>query len=273
MIYLRNFSNLSSRGESMPSPFPGMDPYLEGSEWASVHTELSSEIARQLAPKLRPKYIVRTTRRFVTEMPEDVGIVAGDVYPDVSIFDAAHRGAVGESAVAVVQPPLQIATVIPARVPHVTIEIRDVANRQLVTAIEVLSPTNKRGEGYREYLGRRWRFLLSMAHLVEIDLLRTGRRVPMREPLPPAPYFVFLSRAERRPIVEIWPIQLNMRLPVISVPLLADDPDVVLDLQLALDTVYDALNYDLSVDYTRPPEVPLQGEAAAWAVEHPPAWS
>ncbi len=59
----------------MQSPVPGMDPYLEGSEWISVHTEISSEIARQLAPKLRPKYIVRTTRRFVTQVPEDIGIV------------------------------------------------------------------------------------------------------------------------------------------------------------------------------------------------------
>jgi len=40
----------------MPSPFPGIDPYLEGSEWTSVPAELSSEIARQLSPKLRPKY-------------------------------------------------------------------------------------------------------------------------------------------------------------------------------------------------------------------------
>lgn len=251
----------------MPSPFPGMDPYLEGSEWTSVHTELSSEIARQLAPKLRPKYIVRTTRRFVTEMPEDVSILAGDIYPDVSVFEIAYPGGMGESGVAIAQPPLQLATVIPARVPHVTIEIRDVANRELVTAIEVLSATNKRGEGYREYLDKRRRLLLSTAHLMEIDLLRTGRRVPMQKPLPRAPYFVFLSRAERRPIVEVWPIQLNMRLPVVPVPLLAGDPDVALDLQLALNTVYDALNYDLSVDYTRPPEVPLEGEAAAWAAE------
>lgn len=251
----------------MPSPFPGMDPYLEGSEWTSVHTELSSEIARQLAPKLRPKYIVRTTRRFVTEMPEDVAITAGDIYPDVSVFDTARLGAAGESAVAVAPAPIELLTVVPARVPHVTIEIRDVANRQLVTAIEVLSPTNKRGEGYQEYLDKRRRLLYSTAHLMEIDLLRTGRRVPMQEPLPLAPYFVFLSRAERRPIVEVWPIQLDMRLPVVPVPLLAGDPDVALDLQLALDTIYDALNYDLSVDYTRPPEVPLEGEAAAWVAK------
>ena len=58
-----------------------------------------------------------------------------------------------------------------------------------------------------------------------------------------------------------------MRLPVIPVPLLADDPDVTLDVQLALNTIYDALNYDLSVDYTRPADVPLGGDAAGWAVE------
>jgi hypothetical protein len=252
----------------MPSPFPGMDPYLEGSEWTSVHIELSSEIARQLAPKVRPKYIVRTARRFVTEIPEDVVIATGDIYPDVGVSEATEQALTQEGAVAVAPAPLELATVMPARVPHVTVEIRDVANRELVTAIEVLSPTNKRGEGYQEYLDKRRRLLYSTAHLLEIDLLRQGQRVPMQQPLPPAPYFVFLSRAERRPIVEVWPIQLKMRLPVVPVPLLAEDPDVDLDLQLALNTVYDALNYDLSVDYTRPPEVPLEEEAARWAVEH-----
>jgi hypothetical protein len=155
----------------------------------------------------------------------------------------------------------------PIRVPQVSIEIRDVARRELVTAIEILSPTNKRGEGYREYLDKRQRILLSAAHLVEIDLLRSGQRVPMQQSLPPAPYFVFVGRAERRPIVDVWPIQLADRLPQIPIPLLADDPDVTLDLQQALDTIYDALSYDLSVDYARPPDVPLEGVAAEWSQE------
>src|ERR687885_2666668 len=159
----------------MPSPFPGMDPYLEGSEWVSMHVELSSEIARQLAPQLRPKYVVRMTRQCMTEVLDDLAITAADIYPD-------------------------------KRVPQVSIEIRDVAHRDLVTAIEVLSPTNKRGEGYQEYLDKRGHLLLSPAHLIEIDLLRSDRRVPMQEPLPPAPYFVFVSRAERRPMVEVWPV-------------------------------------------------------------------
>ena len=55
----------------MPSPFPGMDPYLEGSPWMSFHSQLCAEIARQLTPKLRPRYLARLTERFVTDAPED----------------------------------------------------------------------------------------------------------------------------------------------------------------------------------------------------------
>ncbi len=87
----------------------------------------------------------------------------------------------------------------------------------------------------------------------------------MQKPLPSAPYFVFLSRAERRPIIETWPIQFEMRLPAIPVPLLAGDGDATLDLQAAFDTIYDTLNYDLEIDYTRLPEPSLNDETAAWA--------
>lgn len=117
--------------------------------------------------------------------------------------------------------------------PHFTVEIRDRANRQLVTAIEVLSPTNKRSEGYAEYLAKRRRLMVSSVHLLEIDLLRLGQRVPMRQPLPSAPYFVFLSRAPDRPIIEVWPVSLAEPLPVVPVPLLPGDADVPLDLQQA----------------------------------------
>ncbi|MFQ5594922.1 MAG: DUF4058 family protein [Anaerolineae bacterium] len=250
----------------MPSPFPGMDPYLEGSLWTSVHFSFSAEIARQLAPKLRPRYLVLPAERFVMEIPEGVAVTTADIYPDVGVADAGPPPS-GSSGTAVASAPLRLATMIPSPVPHVTIEIRDTANRKLVTAIEVLSPTNKRGNGREEYVAKRQRILLSTAHLMEIDLLRTGQRVPMEQPLPDVPYFVFLSRAESRPLTEVWPIALDEPLPVVPLPLLAGDPDVPLDLQLAFTTVYDELGYDLAVDYMRPPEVPLQGQAAAWAQE------
>ena len=250
----------------MPSPFPGMDPYLEGSSWMEVHTQLSSEIARQLAPKLRPKYRAVATRRFVMDPPEGVDIEAADLIPDVSVSESGAAVYAGREA-GIAAAPLRLATVIAAPIPHITIEVRDVAERRLVTAIEVLSPSNKRGRSRDEYLQKRQRLLRSLSHLMEIDLLRSGRRVPMARPLPPAPYFVFLSRAECRPITEVWPIALDQPLPTVPVPLLEGDADVPLDLQLALASVYDVYGFDLDVDYRKPPEVTLGPEAMAWAEE------
>jgi hypothetical protein len=147
------------------------------------------------------------------------------------------------------------------------VEIRDVAQRRLVTAIELLSPTNKRGDGHAEYLTRRLQFLHSPAHLVEIDLLQQGRRVPMRDPLPAVPYFVFVSRAELRPLLDVWPIRLQDPLPVVKVPLLPDDDDVNLDLQAAFTNIYDLLGYDLAVNCAQPPEVRLPPDETAFVEE------
>ncbi len=256
----------------MPSPFPGMDPYLEGSEWSSVHHDLSSEIARQLAPRISPKYIVRSVRRFVIETHDAVSITTRDISPDVGVLEEEPQAAGQPTATATLQAPLRLPTVIPVQVPQVTVEIRDVAQRHLVTAIEVLSMSNKQGDGYREYLDKRGRLLHSTAHLLELDLLRSGKRIPMEAPLPGTPYFIFLSRAGQRPMLDVWPIALAMRLPVVPVPLLPGDADVLLDVQAALESVYDTLRYDLSLDYTRPPDVPLQGSDAAWAAEHLAQW-
>jgi hypothetical protein len=243
-----------------------MDPYLEGSLWMSVHTQLSAEIARQLAPKLRPRYLALTTERFVLDVPESVAVTTASIYPDVGVTETKPGSRVPAEA-GVATAPLHLATVMPSPVPHVTVEIRDAANRQLVTAIEVLSPTNKRGEGRNEYLAKRHRLLLSTAHLVEIDLLREGQRVPMQQPLPSVPYFIFVGRAESRPFTDIWPVALDQPLPQVPIPLLPGDPDVWLDLQRALTNVYDLLGYDLAVDYGRPPEPPLPPEQATWAEE------
>ncbi|GIK57303.1 MAG: DUF4058 family protein [Chloroflexi bacterium] len=248
----------------MPSPFPGMDPYLEGSEWQSFHAELSAEGARQLGPKLRPNYIARTVRRFVMDMPDEIGVVVSrqTIIPDTGVYTAREPQV---AYTAVLPPLLKMATIMPEKVPVYSIEIRDVANRQLATAIQIVSPTNKRGEGYREYVEKRNRILGSATHLLEIDLLRQGRRVPMQQPLPEAPYFIFLSRAEQRPLTDVWPIQLTTPLPAVPVPLLPGDEDVTLDLQQAFTAVYDDFGYDLSVDYTQPPEIPLAEETAVWA--------
>jgi hypothetical protein len=138
-------------------------------------------------------------------------------------------------------------------------------NEPLLHQETYAQPTSKRGDGRQEYLAKRCRILLSPAHLLEIDLLRQGQRVPMQKPLPAALYFIFLSRAERRPITEIWPISLKEPLPVVPIPLLPGDQDGALDMQQVFTTTYDLLGYDLALDYTQPPEIPLTKEDVAWA--------
>jgi hypothetical protein len=248
----------------MPSPFPGMDPYIEAEAWTSFHSSLATAIAYQLVPKLRPRYLAFPVERFVLDDPDDVSIETREIYPDVSAVDGG-KAAPPRIATATINPPLKLETVVSRRTPHFSVEIRDAKNRRLVSAIEILSPTNKRGRGRREYLVKRRRIFSSSVHLLEIDLLRRGKRVPMRQPLPAAPYFVLVSRASSRPILDVWPIAFSDRLPTVPVPLLPGDADVELDLQAAFTEVFDRGGYDLAFDYSKPPESPLPTDAEVWA--------
>ena len=252
-------------GLDMPNPFPGMDPYLEGDLWTSVHIDLCAEIARQLAPKLRPKYVVLSTRRVILAPPDETEQGREHRFPDVGVLTAGPPST--SPPAAVVTAPLILPADFPEPIPHVSLEIRDVARRRLVTCIEVLSPTNKSGPGREEYAGKRFQILSSSAHLLEIDLLRPGTRFATAKPLPAAPYFVFLSRAERRKDVEVWPILLESALPEVAVPLLSGDKDIFLNLQQALTTIYDILGYYELIDYLQPPPGPISAAESAWVDE------
>lgn len=252
----------------MPSPFPGMDPYLEGSLWTSVHTTLAVEIVRALNPRLVPRYYASASRRMVKEMPAETDVVIGDVYPDVALLggDPEGRGRPrSSSGSAAVSAPLHMMSIVPSLIPHVSVEIRDVENRRLVTAIEILSPTNKKpGRGFKEYSRRREQILLGAVHLMEIDLLHQGRRIPLRGPFPPVPYFVFLTRSWDFPITATWPIALDQPLPVVPVPLREEEEAVELDLGRALNRVYDDCSFRHVIDYAKPPEIRLPPDEAAW---------
>ena len=136
-----------------------------------------------------------------------------------------------------------------------------------MTVIEILSPVNKRPshEAYLAYQRKRRDLLRSEVHLLEIDLLRGGERPQLERPVPAAPYYVILSRAQRRPTVEVWPIQLADCLPVLPVPLLEPDPDVPLDLGGAVARVYERGAYASQIDYRQQPPPPVYCKAdAGW---------
>jgi hypothetical protein len=149
-----------------------------------------------------------------------------------------------------------------------SVEIRDVAQRRLVTIIEILSPVNKRGEGMRDYAERCMELLRTRTHLLELDLLRQGTRIQLLGEPPPAPYYVYLSRWQRRPFTQIWPISLREPLPIVPVPLLPPDPDVPLDLQAVVKACFDLVGYERLLDYTgSPPPPDLDDDDAAWVAE------
>jgi hypothetical protein len=246
-----------------------MDPYLEGELWTTVHSQLAAEIAPQLAPKIAPRFVARTEKRFVIAGADDLEEAEISIYTDVGVRTAKPGHKVrGTGSQAILEPPLVMTTLMEEKAPHYWVEIRDAKRRMLVTAIEILSPFNKRGRGRLEYLQKRDALLSSTAHLIEIDLLRKGRRLPMRQKLPDVEYFVFLSRAGQRPLTGTWPVRLQDPLPEVPVPLLKGDPDVFLDLQLTLHNVYDFLRYDLEIDYRQPPDVPFTRAQAARAAAY-----
>ena len=266
----------------MPSPFPGMDPYLEGEMWQEFHDRLANQISVQLMPLLAPKYVALLAKRYVLDRPllgifdlpterifyPDVHIAAHPKVQPAPVLSAVEGVTPSGAGVVVTEPAVELASPVSEEVPLLSVEIRDVAQRRLVTLLEILSPVNKRGEGAREYAERRMELLQTRTHLLEIDLSRQGWRIPLRGELPPAPYYVYLSRMPRRPFTQIWPISLREPLPTVPVPLLPPDPDVPLDLQAAVRACFDLVGYERLLDYSGPPPPPeLDEEDATWVAE------
>lgn len=244
------------------NPFPGMNPYLEGYLWPDVHHRLAATISELLAPQIAPKYVARVDLYTVddTSPEEDVGIL----YPDVEVLRRkkipVQERLASDSDVAVATP---VTTTIPAvtsvevRIP--VIEIRDRDKNQLITAIEIISPVNKRKPGLEPYRGKRVNLHEAGVHLLEIDLLRRGAR-PFAHPyLPKSHYIVTLVRAGSWR-TEVWAMDVREPLPVLPVPLKNPDPDVTFDLGKALRIIFERNLYYLSIDYQQEPPPPAFSE-------------
>ena len=260
----------TERRRIMPSPFPGMDPYLEGHLWPDVHHSLASQIRDQLAPAVRPRYVARIEVQVTTD--ETPASEIGIMYPDVEIFRVRPQPeppSLPPGGVLVAEAPTVTPATLSVPVAHfevrvATVEIRDAAQNQLVTSIEILSPVNKREPGLSRYREKYHRLRDAGVHLLEIDLLRRGQRPLSCARIPDSAYRVTLLRAHAAR-ADVWVLD---PLPVLPVPLHAPENDVALELGLALRTIYERAAYDLSINYAEaPPPPPLTPEEEAWRRE------
>jgi hypothetical protein len=247
---------------AMPSPFPGMDPYLEREVvWHDFHERFIPAAAACLARQVLPRYIILIDENvYLHDLPAEERRLLG--HPDLSV--AKRPAATHGVAAGVLDAPVQVL------MPEQDVEreaflgVRDRVSQELVTVVELLSPTNKLpGKNREKYLAKRSGILNSQVHLVEIDLLRGGPPLPARN-RPDCDFSVLVSRAEQRPQADFWPIGLRERLPMVPVPLRLGDGDARLDLRAVLDRVYDESGYQFFL-YQHEPDPPLAGDAAAWA--------
>jgi hypothetical protein len=250
----------------MPSPFPGMNPYLEHPDvWHDFHQAFITAIRNSLIPQIRPEFIAKIDDHvYIHELAADERVFLGR--PDVSVM---HSGS-GASAATATEARALVAPAFGHITPGVDtihepfIEIRDRETREVITVIELLSPTNKTpGSDREQYIGKRKAILASNVHLVEIDLLRGGPRMPVGD-LPASDYVVMVSRSYDRPRVELWPFALRDPLPLVPVPLRLGRRDATLDLGRLLREQFEAAGYEDYV-YRATPQPPLAEGDAAWA--------
>lgn len=218
----------------MPSPFPGMDPYLESPAfWPDFHRTFLVYLCDAILALLPDGYDVRIHERTATEEPEPVAIG--------HMVRGPHR----ERFAKIVQGP----------------------DRALVTVLELLSPSNKVGAGAAAYRANRQGLLLEGINLVEIDLLLRGRRLPPSRPLPPGDYYALILRSGRRPDCEVYAWTIRQPLPTLPIPLRAPGPDIPIELGAAFATAYERARYAKSLAYGEPAPAPVRDEDRDWVRE------
>ena len=218
----------------MPSPFPGMDPYLEEAKlWAPFQHQVLACLYQILLPGLVDRYRARVgTRTYTSEM---------------ALFTSIIREEHAEEF----------------------IEVRNRTDGRLVTLVEVVSPANKTtAAGRAAYLEKRRDSVGQRAGIVEIDLVMQGKPTLSysRDGLPDYDFAVTVTRATAPDRYEIYTSTLPKRLPKFKVPLAPDDRDAMLDLQAAFARAYDLGNFGSQIDYKAapPPDVPLSDANAAF---------
>jgi Protein of unknown function (DUF4058) len=259
----------------MAGPFPGMDPYLElQTAWPDFHNRLIAEICNELGKSLPDSYVARVDERI--EIASSALEPPTSFRPDVLVgrFEPGPTSAeIGSatSRMAMLEPTLvEILDRDPVELRVTWVEIRALPELDLVTAIEVLSPINKAGQGRQAYLEKRDKLHASRVNLVEIDLLLGGAPLPMKRRIEPGAYYAIVARGARLPVAEVYRWSVRDPLPLIPIPLREPDADLLIDLAVLVTRVYDLGRYARTLRHGAPPPetTSLTPEDSAWIESH-----
>ena len=247
----------------MPFPLPGMDPYLDNPElWSAVHNRLIVAIADDLVEYLSEKYRVEIEKRTYFSSDEESLLVG---IPDVAVVTGQAAEPQPQTVTRSLVKPESVRVPMAEEVHERYLEIREVSTGTVVTTLELLSPKNKcPGEGRIAYMRKRNRVLASATHLVEIDLLRGGKPLPM-DAAHLGDYRILICRGDRRPTGELYAFSLRQAIPPVPIPLLPGDEAPILNLQPLLNRVYSKGRYHLAIDDAQPPQPPFSSADAEWA--------
>ena len=261
----------------MPSPFPGMDPFLEHPRFfPDLHNRLIGHLSEAIMEKLpEPYYAVLNERRWVETSERWIEPDVDVLYPDAEMTPSLTGQSGPSTAVIDVSQPIVIT------VPHderreafIDILQQTKSGERVVTTLELLSPSNKTpGENARGlYIKKQREVLRRKINLVEIDLLRAGKHttaVPKKRLLRksgPFDYHVCIAAARNWEKRFVYTIRMQDKLPEIAIPLRAKHDPIHIDLQAVFDRCYDAGPYRRRVKYELDQVVPpLSPEQAAWA--------
>lgn len=259
----------------MPSPFPGMDPYIEANGlWATFHHAFLTSCHDVLNECLPPNYVAILGERLELLDEKDLGLVSRVAVPDVAVVHdptvEAGRSAGAPSA----------ATLEPRTVPQdlewfdepgqLYVQIVHVPENRVVTDVELLSPSNKRpgSADLATYLARRKALLRHQVNLVELDLLLGGQRLKMLGPLGEGDFFAFVTRWKTAHECSVYGWSVRAPLPTIPLPLRPEDGEVLLPLAESYRRTWQRGRYDQLVRYNVPPPEPLAPTDREWVWQH-----
>jgi hypothetical protein len=251
----------------MPNPFPGVNPYVEASgRWPGFHNAMITYAGELLNSILPANYAA-----LIEERVELVDAHSGPSrmrQPDVGIVRQADSpvivGALAAAVLTDIEPEHFLLPYYEETI-EAFIEIVALPEQELITSIEILSPSNKDPTGHSEYQTKRARMLRQKVHLVEIDMLLQGRRLQVNKPLPVADYYAFISRGNNRPHCEVYPWSIRRPLPRLPIPLRPPDGDVFLDLGEVFSMAYDRLRYAQTLSFGKALPAELQPADREWA--------